>query len=75
VLETADDPSFFEKVTDKKQLDYPDAGTRSSRFAWLEAYNARFPSKIGTDVLGEVRPTSNSFIGGNMTIIYTGKNK
>lgn len=75
VLATFDDPSFFEKATGKEQLGYPDAGTRSSRLTWLEPYNARFPSKAGTKLLKEVRPTSNSFIGGKLTVIYTGANK
>lgn len=71
VLATVDDPAFFEKATGKKQQDYPDADTRASRLSWLEPYHARFPGETGTKLLKEIRPVRSSFLGGNLTAIYS----
>jgi len=70
VLKTTDDPTFFERKTGVKQLDYPDASTRASRMIWLEPYNARFPDDRATRLLKPIRPLTSKFIGGRLSEIY-----
>ena len=73
VLDTLEDPSFFENATGSKQEPYPGDGTvPASRIAWLEIHESRRPSPKAETVLSEKRPTGSSEIGGNTTLLFHG---
>ena len=74
VVESYSDPSFFEKATGVKQEPYPGDGTvPTSRIAWLEIYQSRFPSPEAEALLASKRPVASSGIGGNTTLLFKGK--
>lgn len=77
ILKSNKDASFFEKATGVKQEPYPDGddGIPSSRLGWLEPYHARFPNALTTQILKDKRPVMATALGGNTTLIYTGKNE
>jgi len=74
VVESFTDPSFFEKATGQEQEPYTGDGTvPSSRIAWLEIYQSRFPSAKAEALLAPKRPVASSGIGGNTTLLFKGK--
>jgi poly(beta-D-mannuronate) lyase len=74
VVTSITDPSFFEKITGSKQEAYPGDGTvPSSRIAWLEIYQSRFPSPKAEELLASKRPVASSGVGGNTTLLFKGK--
>ncbi|HZH09834.1 MAG TPA: alginate lyase family protein [Microvirga sp.] len=74
VVDSFTDPSFFEKATGAKQEAYPGDGTvPSSRIAWLEIYQSRFPSEKAEALLASKRPVASSGIGGNTTLLFKGR--
>jgi poly(beta-D-mannuronate) lyase len=75
ILDSNKDASYFERLTGYKQQPYPDSddGIPSSRLGWLEPYAARFPSEESKAILRAKRPVSSTALGGNMTLLYTGK--
>jgi poly(beta-D-mannuronate) lyase len=74
VVESFSDPSFFEKATGARQEPYPGDGTVStSRIAWLEIYQSRFPSPRAERLLASKRPVASSGIGGNTTLLFKGR--
>jgi len=74
VVDSVTDPSFFEKATGAKQEPYPGDGTvPSSRIAWLEIYQSRFPSEKAEALLDSKRPVASSGIGGNTTLLFKGR--
>ncbi|MBY0354627.1 MAG: alginate lyase family protein, partial [Rickettsiales bacterium] len=77
ILASDRDTSFYERRTGKKQIPYPDGndGIPSSRLGWLEPYYARFPSQEALSILKNKRSVSSTALGGNMTLIYTGKDE
>ncbi|QRM31300.1 alginate lyase family protein [Microvirga sp. VF16] len=71
VVESLDDPAFFEQVTGAKQEPYPGDGTvPPHRIAWLEIYGSRHPSPKAEAVLSSKRPVASSGIGGNTTLLF-----
>lgn len=77
VLSANKDPSYFEKATGKEQEPYPDGddGIPSSRLGWLEPYHARFPSALSEEILEDKRSVASTALGGNTTLLYTGKDE
>lgn len=74
VVDSLDDPSFFEKASGAKQERYPGGDTvPANRIAWLEIHQSRFPSPKAEAVLEEKRPVASSGIGGDMTLLFHGK--
>lgn len=74
VVESFEDPSFFEKITGSKQEPYPGDGTVPNyRIAWLEIYQSRFPSPKNEALLASKRPVASSGIGGDMTLLFHDK--
>jgi poly(beta-D-mannuronate) lyase len=74
VVDSLDDPSFFEKASGAKQERYPGGDTvPANRIAWLEIHQSRFPSPMAEAVLEEKRPVASSGIGGDMTLLFHGK--
>ncbi|MXQ14165.1 alginate lyase family protein [Microvirga makkahensis] len=74
VVESFSDPSFFEKATGSEQEPYRGDGTvPSSRIAWLEIYQSRFPSPQAETLLASKRPVASSGIGGNTTLLFKEK--
>jgi poly(beta-D-mannuronate) lyase len=74
VVESFTDPSFFEKITGVKQEPYSGDGTvPTSRIAWLEIYQSRFPTPKAEALLEAKRPVASSGIGGNTTLLFKGK--
>jgi poly(beta-D-mannuronate) lyase len=74
VVDSLDDPSFFEKASGTKQEAYPGGDTvPANRIAWLEIHQSRFPSPEAEAVLEEKRPVASSGIGGDMTLLFHGK--
>ncbi len=73
VVDSLDDPSFFEKITGTKQEPYPSNGTvPPNRIAWLEIYQSRFPSPRFEAVLVSKRPVASSGLGGDLTLLFKG---
>lgn len=73
VLNSLDDPAFFEKATGARQEAYPGDGTvPASRIAWLEIHQSRRSSPKAETVLSAKRPTGSSEIGGNTTLLFHG---
>lgn len=72
VISSLDEPSYFETLTGRRQLAFPGGGggVPSYRLAWLEPFNARFPSRVGTALLDSKRPVVETGLGGNLTILY-----
>jgi poly(beta-D-mannuronate) lyase len=74
IVDSFDDPSFFEKTTGKKQEAYSGDGTvPANRIAWLEIYGQRFPSPKIEALLAPKRPVASSDLGGNLTLLFRGK--
>lgn len=74
VVDSVNDPSFFEKATGSQQEPYPEDGTvPPSRIAWLEIYQSRYPSAKAEALLESKRPVASSGIGGNTTLLFKGK--
>jgi poly(beta-D-mannuronate) lyase len=74
VVASLDDPSFFEKASGAKQERYPGGDkVPPNRIAWLEIHQSRFPSPKAEAVLQEKRPVASSGIGGDMTLLFHGK--
>jgi len=73
VVDSFDDPSFFEKVTGSKQEPYAGDGTvQPHRLAWLEIYRKRFPSSRIDALLTPKRPVALSGLGGDLTLLFQG---
>ena len=71
VVESLDDPSFFETATGIKQEPYPGDGTvPPHRIAWLEIHESRHASPKAQTVLSPKRPVASSGIGGNTTLLF-----
>jgi poly(beta-D-mannuronate) lyase len=71
VVESLDDPAFFEKATGIGQEPYPGDGTvPPHRIAWLEIYQSRHPSPKAAAMLASKRPVASSGIGGNTTLLF-----
>jgi poly(beta-D-mannuronate) lyase len=71
VLESLDDPSFFEEITGIRQEAFPGDGTvPPHRIAWLEILASRHPSPDAERVLSARRPVASSSIGGNTTLLF-----
>jgi poly(beta-D-mannuronate) lyase len=71
VVESLNDPSFFEKATGIKQEPYPGDGTvPPHRIAWLEIHESRHPSPKAETALSPKRPVASSGIGGNTTLLF-----
>ncbi|MCF8496164.1 MAG: alginate lyase family protein [Alphaproteobacteria bacterium] len=68
VLAGFEDPSYFEKLTGVGQ-DGPES-FNGGHLAWMEAYQARFPSSSTHPWLEKFRPMVLRRIGGNMTMLY-----
>lgn len=62
------DPSYFEVLTGKTQN--LEGTVTSSQLAWIEVYNARFPSRELQFWLNKFRPMTLRRIGGNATLLY-----
>lgn len=74
VVDSIDDPSFFEKASGAKQERYPGGDTvPANRIAWLEIHQSRFPSPKAEALLEAKRPVASSGIGGDMTLLFHGK--
>jgi poly(beta-D-mannuronate) lyase len=74
VVDSLDDPSFFEKATGARQEPYPGDNTvPSNRIAWLEIHQSRFPSPKAEAALAPKRPVASSGIGGNTTLLFRGE--
>jgi poly(beta-D-mannuronate) lyase len=71
VVDSLDDPSFFEKAAGVKQEPYPgDGSVPSHRIAWLEIHETRHPSPKAEAMLSPKRPVASSGIGGNTTLLF-----
>ncbi|MEE1613514.1 alginate lyase family protein [Microvirga sp. CF3016] len=73
VVESLEDPAFFEKAAGMPQEPYPgDGAVPPHRIAWLEIHESRHPSPKVEAVLGPKRPVASSGIGGNTTLLFHG---
>ncbi|WP_262268237.1 alginate lyase family protein [Microvirga yunnanensis] len=71
VVESLDNPSFFEKATGTPQEPYSGDGTvPPHRIAWLEIHENRHPSPKAEAILSAKRPVASSGIGGNTTLLF-----
>ena len=71
VFNGLDDPAYFETQSGSTQE--PGSGMQPGHFAWLEAYNARFPAPPRAEWLHARRPLISRRTGGDMTLLYTYK--
>lgn len=70
VVESLDDPAFFEQATKVEQERFSGGTVPPHRIAWLEIHQSRHPSPKAEAVLGSKRPVASSGIGGNMTLLF-----
>lgn len=70
-LHALDDPSLFEEKTITQMIRLADEKVMAGRLAWLEIYHSRFPSLENETRLNQMRPTFNSSLGGNTTLLFS----
>jgi poly(beta-D-mannuronate) lyase len=71
-LRAVNDPTEIETLTEAKMLPLPtnEGFLRGDRFAWVDAYFARFPESANKYKLNLNRPLFSSNIGGRITVMY-----
>ena len=70
ILASMEDQSYFEEMTGEEQ-DLKRTIT-SSNLVWLEIYNLYYPSETNEKWLKKYRPTKQSRVGGDATLLYSG---
>lgn len=65
------DPSVLEERIGHKVVGFPDGDIPGNRLAWLEIYNARFPTLETEGLLNRHRPLVNAELGGDETMLFT----
>lgn len=77
ILLSYDDSSYFDKLTGREQVEFPDGedSIPNTRLGWLEPYHKLFPSEESEDILDDKRPVASTALGGNMTLLYTGEDE
>jgi len=68
VLKGLDNPKYFRKKTEVTQdkIDFSNTGL----MAWMEVYNARFPTYSARKWIKNSRPLISRRLGGNMSLLY-----
>jgi len=69
VIGSLDDPSYFERLTEKKQQWV--GKLNGGMLTWMEPYYARFADARLRPWLDRFRPLKNRRTGGNATLLYT----
>ena len=65
-----EDPSYFAHASGVAQDIKPGAVLRTDEIAWMEPYNARFPSAAMLAIVRRYRPVVYQRLGGNLTQLY-----
>lgn len=72
LIQTANDPGFFEKRTGKSQVKEDGAMPAENVIAWLYLYNRRFPSPQAEALLRHYPSLGSSPLGGDVRLLYSG---
>jgi poly(beta-D-mannuronate) lyase len=69
-LNAATDPKQIEQLSGAPQLDWKPPAASDIDFSWLEIYAARFPDFAWSKQFANLRPFTNTNLGGKLTQLY-----